>query len=259
MKKYNSRNQRRSSAQAPAAVKRQNIFTLIELLVVIAIIAILASMLLPALNKARDRAKAIACTNNLKQSGLCFQMYAGDNDGVNVITANYSGRSYSWISILYGGAMSPNPEASNYMQNPNSGVCPAEVPYKFTDPTNFASFLECYGGLYSITTNVPQSIRDDLFAPDGVTGVFIKASRVRKPSELLFVTDSYRIRAGKSNHLKQSYIISFQPSDTMVHTRHSNQANFLFADGHVEPLGANDLVETGFQAFYNQSRVAINL
>ena len=60
---------------------KQRSFTLIELLVVIAIIAILAAMLMPALNKTRETGRKASCTSNLKQVGMAMNLYTGDNGG----------------------------------------------------------------------------------------------------------------------------------------------------------------------------------
>ena len=95
---------------------KRKYFTLIELLVVIAIIAILASMLLPALNQARSRAKDIQCTSNLKQLGTYMAMYVDNNSGV-IPAGNNNLGLWSWQGTWQDMLMqihSPGTEIINY-------------------------------------------------------------------------------------------------------------------------------------------------
>jgi prepilin-type N-terminal cleavage/methylation domain-containing protein len=111
-------------------------FTLIELLVVIAIIAILASMLLPALSRAKQKAWVSNCVSNLKQIGLGMRMFADDNED----RYPQSGGSITWnLTDLNSSSNGWMQQVYSYVQNTNVYHCPgnAQLPLKNQSPFNY--------------------------------------------------------------------------------------------------------------------------
>jgi prepilin-type N-terminal cleavage/methylation domain-containing protein/prepilin-type processing-associated H-X9-DG protein len=114
-------------------------FTLVELLVVISIIATLLAVLMPALNKAREQAKKVVCTSNIKNIGLGTSFYTSDNDGYYPAIAK--GWSFSWYGVLapYINADPKNLKATKGKGGRNVFVCPSSNHPLRTDYMDYAA------------------------------------------------------------------------------------------------------------------------
>ena len=196
----------KSAHRSPHTAHRSG-FTLIELLVVIAIIAILAAMLLPALSRAREKARQATCSGNQKQIAMAILMYASDFDGYLVRSKE---GPKCWPEVIL-------PYLAN---NIDVYICPTKGK---PDDDNFFQ----HGGYGHNYKYLGQGIKGWSYFES------VRLSRIRKPSHTLLIVDT-----DKKDHPTWGYYTVPPPSlgqiDQYPSDRHGGGSNTAFVDGHVE-------------------------
>ena len=238
-------------------MKKTKGFTLIELLVVISIIALLLSILMPGLQKAKEMAKRVLCNNNLKTIGLCNEIYAFEHDGwlvpfndhslpefKTVWIANQAFRNIMDTNSKKTVAVNQGTGASSQFSVPAEYLCPADKIGK--DPANAFNNVVLLSYGYNIT--------DWGFGVAGsgdVNPIGHKTTRITSPALKLAFTDSidFWVQWSASNYeegwdiLGQANIQAYK--DEQIHGptiyRHNEGANILFYDGHSEPKNKEEI------------------
>ena len=242
----------RFRAHEQGAWRQSSGFTLIELLVVIAIIAILAGLLLPSLSKAKEKAKAISCVNNLRQMSIAAQLYAGDHDSRFCFTFQVRGANVfrkAWFNFLY-----------PYQQTTNLLLCPVRTP-------KFQEFLQNYPSedpdkaVSNYAANFRLGGCDWPGTWDAAQWPAYKDIMVRQPAATVYLTDGGtrpvntedpQLCVTTKSPEKPGCWIVHDPADDAPctgcvtsagdpnwggpHPRHSGRSAILFVDSHVESL-----------------------
>jgi prepilin-type N-terminal cleavage/methylation domain-containing protein/prepilin-type processing-associated H-X9-DG protein len=229
-------------------------FTLIELLVVIAIIAILASMLLPALGSARQQANKIACNNALHQIGVGIFLYAGDygSRAPYAVRDEGAANQSTWDGLLqdYVGSKAASKTTTGTELKNNLFRCPVDKSEKTGGyaPRSYSMIVTQKG------VDQPGS------TPEGTYSCYqsVNLDKVKRPAGAIFVGewhDSNNTRlANVCSWMGPAYFCNYyQVAETGV--VHTNSANYLFLDGHSAALQGNEVFQQAIPAWYSYNTI----